>query len=356
MRIAHVNQDPGTAPSRKKGAAVHVDAMRRAFAGLGAEVVPIDVTRPERLVAALRSAVADGPLDLIYERYALESGAAFEFAKAIGARYVLEVNSPLEHEGARYRLGSELSATPEVSSRHAMFEQADAVLAVSSAVAKYAAENGATTRNLRVQPNGVDLERFRPRQDRDELRQQLVPADAFVLGFHGRVRAWHNVPMLVSAASELIETGSPVHLLLVGEGDYAGLLAGQLPPSSYTIKPWVPHAEVGRYVACFDALVMTHSARAPFYFSPLKLYEAMAAGVPPIAPLLGDLPDIIEHGRTGLLFQPDDREALRASIRELIRDSALRARISENVRDLAAQNSWLHIARSVLAGTSGAEA
>lgn len=353
MRIAHVNQDPGISPSRKKGAAVHLDAMRRAFADLGAQVLPVDAADSRGVRAALDTALEVGPVDMIYERYALGSGAAFEVAHAVGARFVLEVNAPLEEEAQRYRSDSNSAPGTDPDLRRRMFEQADTVLAVSSAVADYAARNGASEDNLRIQPNGVDLERFRPRGEDDELRRSLVPAGRFVLGFHGRMRPWHNVPMLVEAAAELIDNGVDLHLLLVGEGDFDELLEGRVDPGRVTLAPWVAHEDVGRYVACFDALVLTHSAQAPFYFSPLKLQEAMAAGVPVVVPRLGDLPELLDDGRNALLFAPDDLRGLVELLGGLVGDEALRERLARNGCELASGCSWTGIARGLLNDLAG---
>ena len=65
MRIAHVNQDPGISPSRKKGAAIHLDAMRRAFADLGAEVLPVDAADSRGVRAALDTVLEAGPVDAL---------------------------------------------------------------------------------------------------------------------------------------------------------------------------------------------------------------------------------------------------------------------------------------------------
>lgn len=352
MKIAHVNQDPGISPKRKKGAAIHINAMRQAFGELGAEVVAIDVKSSEAVLEALEVASNSGPLDLIYERYALGCGAAFEFSRANNTAFVLEVNSPLEQEADHYRNGQPGPTTTDPAARGQMFAEADMVLAVSTEVGEYAIGLGATEENLRVQPNGVDLGRFQPRLESDDLRNSLIPEGVFVLGFHGRVRPWHNLPMLVATTRALLDEGLPVHLMLVGRGDYEEHVAEQLPSGSYTLIPWTQHEDMGSYVACFDALVMTHSARSPFYFSPLKLFEAMAAGVPPIAPRLGDLSLTIEDGETGLLFRPDDPHSLGEAIRRLYGDHALRAKLSKGAQVEAQRNTWRRIAARVLEGTS----
>ena len=326
--------------------------MRRAFLALDAEVLTVDTPGMDAARAILERGLPTGPIDLVYERYALASGTAFEFAKRAGIPFVLEVNAPLEDEEARYR-ESAGKASPDQDLRRAMFRDADLVLAVSSSVASYALKSGATTENVQIRPNGVDLDRFKPRRDDDPLRGELAPEGSFLIGFHGRLRPWHNLPMLVSVVHVLLEEGALLHLLLIGEGDYSGLVEGVLPPETCTIRPWVPHSEIGSYVACYDALVMTHSARVPFYFSPLKLYEAMAAAVVPVAPRLGDLASLLEHGRNACLFEPDDEQSLISSLRELIEEPGLRAEIARGARSLAVENSWEGIARDVLTVRGG---
>ena len=71
MRVACVNQDPGIQPDRHKGAAVHLAAMRAAFASLGADVIALDEADGGRLRQRLETVWREAPIDLVYERYAL---------------------------------------------------------------------------------------------------------------------------------------------------------------------------------------------------------------------------------------------------------------------------------------------
>ena len=95
MRLACVNQDPGVGPDREKGAAVHLREMRSAFDRLGAEVTSVDHSDPLEVRRQLEQLAASGPLDLVYERYALGAFAAGRFARERGLPHVLEVNAPL---------------------------------------------------------------------------------------------------------------------------------------------------------------------------------------------------------------------------------------------------------------------
>jgi len=132
--VLSVNQDAGISPGRAKGAAVHLNAMREAFTGLGAACTGIDEPDDARLEDALLAAVEKGRIDLIYERYALGKSAASRFAAARGIPLVLEVNAPLAEEQRRWRGGSDDAD----DARHDAFTMGNAcrIVAVSSGVAR----------------------------------------------------------------------------------------------------------------------------------------------------------------------------------------------------------------------------
>jgi len=352
VRIACLNQDPGIAPGRRKGAAVHLLSMRRAFESLGNEVLAVDESDPATARERLERAHAERPLDLVYERHALRATVGASFAREREVPLALEVNAPLAEEEERWRAAP---GRPDLDGERLVFSRADLVLAVSHQVARYAFARGARAESLHVFPNGVDLERFRPRPAGDALRSSLVPEGRFALGFHGRLRPWHGFERLVASTRELVDLGLPVHLVLVGEGDFDKDLAGRVPADSVTRVPWVDHDEVGRYVAAFDALPLSYPPDAPCYFSPLKLAEAMACGVVPLVPDLGDLSEAVRDGHDGIVYPARDPAALAQGIRRLIEDPAQAARLARGAVRSAQEKSWERIAAFVL-GFVGARA
>jgi glycosyltransferase involved in cell wall biosynthesis len=87
----------------------------------------------------------------------------------------------------------------------------------------------------------------------------------------------------------------------------------------------------------------------PFYFSPLKIFEYMAAGLPIIASRQGQMQEILEDRVTALLYPPGNIERLADSIIELAADAALRERIgSAALTELRARYTWGHTAEQVL--------
>jgi len=352
MRIAHVNQDAGIRPGSEKGAWVHVDRLRAALAEVGAEVVALDEPNPAALGDALSAAATIEPFDLVYERYSLGGFSAAQWAREHGVPYALEVNAPLFDEVSKHR--------PEQLTRwnadrdRELFEQASRVFVVSPALRDYARVRGTTLDRIEVTPNGVDTERFRPRARTDELHSELVPPGHVVLGFHGRLRPWHHFENLVAVAQELLVDGYPVFVLTVGRGDFAASLGTALPAENYACVEWLPHEQVGRYVACFDVLPLNYVDESEAYFSPLKLFEAMAAGVVPIVPRIGELPNYVTHDETGLQYDAGDNSALKTSITRLIEDRALCTRLRDSAVQSAREHSWKRIAETVVRTGVGA--
>jgi glycosyltransferase involved in cell wall biosynthesis len=111
---------------------------------------------------------------------------------------------------------------------------------------------------------------------------------------------------------------------------------------------WVEHEQVGRIVAACDVLPLTYAGDAPCWFSPLKLLEAMSAGVVPVVPAMGDLESAVRHGHDGLVYAPGDLAALVDGLELLWRDEPLRARLAREARRAAAGRTWTSIARRVV--------
>jgi glycosyltransferase involved in cell wall biosynthesis len=350
VRIVCLNQDAGIAPGRKKGAAVHLAAMREAFTVQGAAVAALDEADETKVEARL---AALGPVDLVYERYALGKARGARYCRERGIPLVLEVNAPLAEEETRYR-GAEAAAEWDERDRE-LFTGAALVIAVSSEVARYALARGARPERTHVRANGVDTARFRPRVAGDPVRAKLVPAGRFALGFHGRLRPWHGFGLLARAAERLLAAGAPLHLVLIGEGEFEPELAGRVPPERVTRIPWVEHHEIGPYVASFDALPLTYDPDVPCYFSPLKLAEAMACGAVPVLPRLGDLENAATHEVDALFYAAGDLDALVSAVRTLIEDRPRYARLSQGAVASAQEKSWNAIAAFVLAQTLRAD-
>ena len=346
MRIAYVNQDPGIGPERKKGAAVHVAALQRAFRALGCEVIAVEAKDDAAVTRELSRLDDASALDLVYERHALEASGAAQFCIATTTPLFLEVNAPLLDEAREHRGVAPSDAAVRAEAQ--VLGAAAHVFPVSNAVAQYVAQRGVARERMHVTPNGVDTDTFRPRAE----RVLALPNDTFVLGFHGRLRAWHNFALLAESFELLLARGRRVHLLAIGEGDFSAHLSATAQEHA-THLAWMPHEQLARHVACFDALPLTYAPESNCYFSPLKLLEAMACGAVPLVPDLGDLCEVIEHGRAGLVVRAGDAHALADAVTTLIDQPQLRSRLGSAAIARARARTWTHVAREILAHAGG---
>jgi len=389
MRIAYVTADSGVPVFGRKGASIHVQQLVRSFVGLGHEVTiftgrkggseigfcaslvkvkpqiaelddQADEHPRQKLLAKERrsleigrlieDAIADEharePFDFIYERYSLWSAAGVRAAARLKIPCFMEVNAPLLVEQEKFR---DLIQVEEATAIEAeVFSKADAIAAVSDSVRDYAITKGAPAERAHVVPNGVDTASFNPDVETAVLD---IADDAFVVGFVGSLKAWHGLESLLDGFRELPAEGG-YHLLIVGEGPLRswveGYVRGARLDGRVTVTGWVEYEDIPRYMRRFDVAAAPYHAIDDFYFSPLKLFEYLAVGRPVVASAIGQMNDVIDDGRTGLLCRPDDPADFAAKIARLRSDDALRERMSSAAAIEGARRTWTHNAQRMV--------
>ena len=372
LRVAYICTDPGVPVFGAKGASIHVQEVIRALQRAGAEVtlfatrlggaLPADLqgtrvhplpalpagapaVREQAALAAnrmLRAALAEhGPFDLVYERYGLWSYAGMEHAGEMGLPGILEVNAPLIEEQARHRTLVCRDAAEQVAAR--AFAAAHALVAVSPGVADYLATYPGVEPRVHVVPNGVDPARF----PADRFSQRPVSREdgSFTVGFLGTLKPWHGLDILMEAFARLHARHRDCRLLIVGEGPertrIETFLNGSTIGSNVRLTGVVAAEHVPEKLAEMDVGVAPYPDLPNFYFSPLKIYEYMAAALPVVASRIGDLDQVVQSEVTGLLCPPGDPAALAATLERLRGDSRLRLRLGHAARaHVMLAHSW----------------
>jgi glycosyltransferase involved in cell wall biosynthesis len=378
-RVFYVCADPGVPVLGAKGCSVHVREVIGALRDEGADVElfaarlggdPTTLPQPlcgvriqtlprieERdpaarelaLIAAndtLSSMLASAdPPDFVYERYSLWSYAAVEYAARAGIPAILEVNAPLIDEQAAHRSLVRRDVAERIACR--VFHGASAIIAVSGHVAEYVESFGVPRERIHVTPNAVSPRRFAA-DDRPASDPQ-----SFTVGFVGTLKPWHGVELLIDAFDRLRRTHPRARLLIVGDGPQRHALesdvaARGLSPLTRFTGP-VPSDDVPDLLRSMDVAVAPYPAIKPFYFSPLKIFEYMAAALPVVSSEVGELGQLIRDGVTGLLVPPGDAAALGAAIERLANDPTLRQRLGRSARQyVLASHTWSAVARRIL--------
>lgn len=384
--VAYVCSDPGVPVFGRKGASVHVRAIlteltRRAstvhlFASRFGGPVPTalegvvrhEVPCPrgparerERALVAADDALGEAlseldVLDLLYQRYSLWSCAAVELARDRGWPSVLEINSPLVEEQARHRTLVDRRTATERTRR--AIEAASAPYAVSEGVARWA--NGLSARPIPVVANGVDPERFAAPVRRGSGRigdgtrtGSASGRDEVVVGFVGTFRPWHDLDRVVDAVATVgRRPGAPrLRLLLVGDGPGLGGTLGRAAACGVAVESTgsVPADVVPELLGRMDVGLAAYPP-GERYFSPLKVFEYLAAGVPVVASAVGGLDRLLESGREAFLSRPGDHAALAEHLRVLCTDPGRRRAMGEAGRRAAVErHSWSHVLDRVMA-------
>ena len=145
-----------------------------------------------------------------------------------------------------------------------------------------------------------------------------------------------------------------LRLVIVGDGPLRGEVERELRERclarSVVLTGWLPHAEVAALVRQFDVALAPYSRLDhDFYFSPLKLFEYMACGVPVVAAALGQIEEVVRDGETGLLYPPGQQDALLAACDRLLEDPDLRRRMGRAAaKEIHGRYTWDHNAARVI--------
>jgi alpha-maltose-1-phosphate synthase len=186
------------------------------------------------------------------------------------------------------------------------------------------------------------------------LEESLVPIRAIrtksVCVFLGSFRAWHGVLDFVKAAAILLALGYDCQFLLIGDGPEraaAERLAAAW-PGRFTFTGAVPYdrvpgllanATVG--VAPFNTAGHPALRSAGFFWSPLKVYEYMAAGLPVITADIHPLNQVVRNEQEGLLFAEGDIPGLAAAIARMLDEPATAREFGQRARARVVERySW----------------
>jgi glycosyltransferase involved in cell wall biosynthesis len=355
----------------KTGGPIHVEEVARGLAARGHEVhvlalagerrangapAPYEL-HPSRLLFEHRffrwtarrevEALLDRlGIDAVMERYYNFGGEGIRAAHARGIPSLLEVNSPIkDHPGSlKSALDRATLFRPLGRIRDRLVAKAGALVTPLPTIVP---EDVPLAKVHRVHW-GANVERFRP----DVGRKRLPISDkAKVVVFSGSFRPWHGADVLLRAAARVLPREPEAFFLFVGAGptwEETRLLAQKLGiESAVLFTGSVAYDEMPSYLRAARVGAAPYQPsrlgqmKLGFYWSPLKIFEYMATGLPVVSLDVPPLAEVVRPEREGLLIAEGDEQALAAAIVKLLSDPARARFMGEAGRErVVAHFSW----------------
>ncbi|MFC2163292.1 glycosyltransferase family 4 protein, partial [Candidatus Altiarchaeota archaeon] len=202
---------------------------------------------------------------------------------------------------------------------------------------------GIDASKIQVTHNGVDVERFKPRDKLDARERLGLPADKKILLFVGRLEERKNLGNLIRAMNSLGEC----MLVLCGTGpmgDRLKSLANSLGISNVSFPGFIPERDLPYYYDASDLLV--HPADVEGFC--LTLVEALASGLPVLAQRKSGMADILDACRITDTLGDASPSTISSSVARMLADDGLGQRTKTHSMTVRKLYDWGKIAENTL--------
>ena len=294
------------------------------------------------LIAAfrvLRCLLRNRDTEFIYERYSL-----FLFATTLVARWrkvpiILEINDSAAVPRVRPLAFGRLARLLE----RWTFRSATGLVFVSTRFRNIIATQYPGLAPAIVTPNAANVGKFTfTEEQRLAARTKLGLEGAVVCGYLGAFVPWHAIDDFVFLMASRLDEAPRLKLLLVGDGAtfeaVRRFVAEHDLESRIVLAGRVQHDDVPSLLAAMDFAILPSAGD---YTSPVKLFEFMASGIPPVAPDLEPIREVLQEGRTGWMFPAGNLHAAVSAVIERSSDAAGLAAVGSAAREyIVAERQW----------------
>lgn len=285
-------------------------------------------------------------VDLIYERYGLNTFFSAAIVRRTGIPYVLEVNDATVIERSRPLWLRGLSRRIEAY----VLARADLVITISTHFRQLLVDAYALPpERVLVTPNAISAAKFSDVRPADPAPFGIDPQRHTVIACAGAFVPWHGLELLLDALhGEAV--ARELYFLFIGDGPVRDDVEAQAAAlgigDRVRFTGFVAPSEVPGLLALADICAIPDSNA---HCSPMKLFEYMAMGKPAVVPDYPPLQETVSAGTDALVFPARDGAALAASIRALVDDPEQARRIGAAARATVYERyTWEGNARSVL--------
>uniref|UniRef100_A0A7S0G354 Glycosyltransferase subfamily 4-like N-terminal domain-containing protein n=1 Tax=Rhodosorus marinus TaxID=101924 RepID=A0A7S0G354_9RHOD len=211
--------------------------------------------------------------------------------------------------------------------------RADATLATSPQLCNELRQQG--VQRVGLWPKGVNTIVFNPKFKNEAMRSRLSegnPQDNLLI-YVGRLGAEKNLQALKAVLAKL---PTNTRLAFVGDGPYRTTLEELFAGTKTYFAGLLQGEELSKAFASADVFVMPSESETLGFV----VMESMASGVPVVGARAGGIPDLIQHEKTGYLFEPGNTDQIVDYVRKMLYDTKLRETMSKNARSESEKWSW----------------
>ncbi len=278
---------------------------------------------------SLIETLADGEYDLIHVATPGPAGVAAALTARVAGIPLVASHHTEFVDYARLRTGNEGLAAAMGLAMSLLYRECEIVLSPSASADASLERLGVPPDRVARWIRGVDTERFSP-----DRRSRSLAGRNFNVLYAGRQTKEKGIELL-AGAFEIARRHEPrLRLVLAGDGPEGSHLRQRLGGSAEFLG-WLDGEELAHAYADADAFLFP--SETDTYGQ--VVVEAQASGVPVVAVAAGGPADLIEHGRSGLLAEPDADE-LAAKLVRLVENRALRARLAGGGLAAARDRTW----------------
>ncbi|MHC6225754.1 glycosyltransferase family 4 protein [Pseudomonas sp. X10] len=198
----------------------------------------------------------------------------------------------------------------------------DRVVCVAESIARLHRQAGVAANKLQVIPNGLPQAL--------DLPERSHGNGHWMAGYAGRLSSEKGPDLFLDTLIPLCQRQPRVHAVMLGEGPERATLQARIDAAGLSERITLPgfQRDMRVWMARLDALVISSRTEG----TPMILLEAMQDGVPVVAFSVGGIPDVIEHGRNGLLARPLAVDELEQHLQALLDDPAQAAELAARAR------------------------
>ena len=279
--------------------------------------------------------------------------------QSVKKAFIHTVHGVLADEFEQAKLNGSLSFRAGVAncfmSRLASLEkkttkEADLIVTIS----KYSFEKLQTHYNVnpskvRIVPNGVDIEKYKPAENSAILKCQFGLKNVYTVLFVGNLIPRKGLMFLVDAAMQVVKTYPKTQFVIVGEGSLKTWLINKLVAvkllDNFVFKSGLSEEELSALYSCSDVFVLPSIQEG----QGIVLLEASASEKPVVAFNIGGVNEVVVDAKTGLLVDCGNSSKLAEALMKLLGDSTLRQNMGLAGREFVKENfTWTLCAQKML--------